>query len=238
MAPLLSVRAVRAGYSGSSVLKGIDLHHGRGEVVALLGSNGAGKTTLLRVIAGLLPQTSGQISFDGSVLDDLPAHERARRGLTLVPEGRRLFPELTVLENLKAGTLVRRSDYRQDLARAFRLFPVLEQKAKNGAATLSGGEQQMLAIGRGLMSSPQLLMLDEPSVGLSPIAVRLLYDALAQLAGEGHAILLAEQNLTMVLKIAKRGYVLRNGTVVCQGTAEELRSRTDLPELYMGKALA
>ncbi len=237
MSPLLEVREFEAGYDGTCVAAGLALHVEGGEVVALLGSNGAGKTTLLKAIAGILPRVSGVLEFDGVSLFGIPPHERARRGLILVPEGRRLFPELSVLENLQVGTLARnhRGDPDKDRELVFSLFPVLAQKAKQLAMTLSGGEQQMLALGRGLMSAPRLLLIDEPSLGLAPLVARGLFQALRVLANRGLAIFLAEQNLRLALHVAQRGYVLRAGQIIFQGPASTLSARSDLPEMYWGR---
>jgi branched-chain amino acid transport system ATP-binding protein len=239
MSSLLELRGVTATYGGNPVVDGVCMNVGDGELVALLGSNGAGKTTLLKAVSGLVPMRAGDVIFHNVNLTNMPPHQRARHGLVLVPEGRRIFPDFTVLENLQAGALARngRADQEQDMRRVFSLFPVLEQKQELAAASLSGGEQQMLAIGRALMSAPRLLMIDEPSLGLSPIVLRDLYNVLALLAGSGLAVLLAEQNLRAALRVAQRGYVLRHGEIVFQGSASELRNRTDLPELYLGKAV-
>jgi branched-chain amino acid transport system ATP-binding protein len=190
---LLEVSGLTVAYDGSAVVHGISLSVQNGEVVALLGSNGAGKSTLLKAISGLVPAVAGRIVFDGADLGGVDIHHRARRGLALVPEGRRLFSDLTVIENLRTGALARngRSDERVDLERVYSLFPVLAAKASQLAASLSGGEQQMLALGRALMSAPRLLMIDEPSLGLSPIAAGALYQTIATLAGSGMTIMVA-----------------------------------------------
>lgn len=239
MSSLLELRGVTATYGGNPVVDGVSINVGDGELVALLGSNGAGKTTLLKAVSGLVPMRAGEVIFQNVNLTNMPPHQRARQGLVLVPEGRRIFPDFTVLENLHAGALARdgRGDPKHDMHRVFNLFPVLEQKQKLAASSLSGGEQQMLAIGRALMSAPRLLMIDEPSLGLSPIILRDLYNALALLAGSGLAVLVAEQNLRVALRVAQRGYILRHGEIVFQGPAAELLDRTDLPELYLGKAV-
>jgi branched-chain amino acid transport system ATP-binding protein len=239
MISLLELRGVTATYGGNPVVDSVCMNVGDGELVALLGSNGAGKTTLLKAVSGLVPMRAGEVIFHNLNLTNMPPHQRARHGLVLVPEGRRIFSDFTVLENLQAGALARngRADQEQDMRRVFSLFPVLEQKQELAAASLSGGEQQMLAIGRALMSAPRLLMIDEPSLGLSPIVLRDLYNALAVLAGNGLAVLVAEQNLRVALRVAQRVYVLRHGEIVFQGSASELRDRPDLPELYLGKAV-
>lgn len=239
MSSLLELRGVTVTYGGNPVVDDVSINVGDGELVALLGSNGAGKTTLLKAVSGLVPMRVGEVIFQNVNLTNMPPHRRARHGLVLVPEGRRIFPDFTALENLQAGTLARdgRADQKHDMRRVFSLFPVLEQKQELAAASLSGGEQQMLAIGRALMSAPRLLMIDEPSLGLSPIVLRDLYNALALLAGSGLTVLVAEQNLRVALRVAQRGYVLRHGEIVFQGSASELRDRTDLPELYLGRAV-
>lgn len=237
---LLEVSGLTAVYDGNPIVRGISLCLQDGEVVALLGSNGAGKSTLLKAIAGLVPAVAGRIVFDGADLGGMEVHHRARRGLALVPEGRRLFSELTVMENLRTGALARngRSDERVDLERVYSLFPILAAKGPQLAASLSGGEQQMLALGRALMSAPRLLMIDEPSLGLSPIAAGALYQTIATLAASGMTIIVAEQNLRLALRVAGRTYVLRHGEVVFAGGTAELHARSDLPELYLGKSPA
>jgi len=238
MPSLLEVRDLQADYGGNPVVDRVSLDVGAGELVALLGSNGAGKTTLVKTLAGLVPVRHGEIRMGNIDLVGLPAHERARHGIILVPEGRRLFPELTVADNLRTGELARggRGNAAADRRRALELFPVLAQKRALPAASLSGGEQQMLAMARGLMGAPRVLMIDEPSLGLSPLAAGSLFRALAVLATTGLAIILAEQNVRLALRVAKRGYVLRQGEVVFEGPAAALANRPDLPELYLGTA--
>jgi len=236
----LEVRDLQADYGGNPVVNGVSLDLGAGELVTVVGSNGAGKTTLLKALAGLVPVRRGEVRLDGLDLLSSPAYQRARRGLILVPEGRRLFPELTVLENLRTGELARsgRGDLAADRGRVFDLFPVLGHKRGLLAASLSGGEQQMLAIARGLMGAPRILLIDEPSLGLSPLAAGSLFRALAVLAAAGLAIILAEQNVRLALRVATRGYVLRQGEVVFEGPAAALSNRPDLPELYLGTAVS
>ncbi len=233
---MLAVREVAAGYGKLRVLDGLSLTVPRGGLVALLGGNGTGKSTALRAIAGLLAPTAGAIEFEGVRIDGLPAHEVVRRGLCLVPQGKDVFPRLTVEENLLMGGFIHRRD-RQALARELErihaTFPILERRRRQPAGTLSGGEQQMLAIGRGLMSRPQLLMLDEPSAALAPRVVDEISQVIQELHRQGLTILLVEQNVGMALAIAEYAYVLRDGRVALEERAERLLDTDLLTSYYL-----
>jgi len=234
---LLRLEGLQAGYGNIPVLRGIDLEVGEGELVTLVGGNGAGKTTTLRVISGLLRPWSGAVSLDGTRIDRLPPHEIVSRGLVHVPEGRRLFPRMTVMENLELGarTVEGRKRKVENLRRVFSLFPVLEERRAQLAGTLSGGEQQMLAIARGLMAAPRILMLDEPSQGLAPLLVRKIFEAIEEVNREGTTVLLVEQNVQHALRLAQRGYVLENGRIVLQGRGPELLEHAHLKRAYLGR---
>jgi len=236
---MLEVGALRGGYGRVEVLRGIDLAVRPGEVVALLGSNGAGKTTLNNTLSGLLPVFSGTIRFEDQTLAgaSYTAHytDVVAAGLIHVPEGRRVFPNLSVQENLELGSYRRaRASRSRNLERVLHIFPRLKERTAQRAGTLSGGEQQMLAIGRGLMAEPRLLILDEPSLGLSPVAVEELFALIGQLNREGLPILLVEQNVGQSLEIAHRAYVLENGAIVFQGTPAELLANAELKRAYLG----
>jgi branched-chain amino acid transport system ATP-binding protein len=235
MTALLEVRGLRAGYGAVEVLRGIDLHVGEGEAVALLGSNGAGKSTLNNVMSGLFPAWSGQIRFDGRDLTRAHYRDVVKAGLIQVPEGRRIFPNLTVLENLELGAFTRAREQRADnLERSFALFPRLRERARQIAGTLSGGEQQMLAIGRGLMAQPRLLILDEPSLGLSPLLVEELFGLIHRLRDGGLAVLLVEQNVGQSLEVVDRAYVLENGSIRFSGLPSDLLGSDELRRAYLG----
>ncbi len=232
----LTVEGLRAGYGAVEALHGVALHVEPGEIVALLGANGAGKTTTLRAISGLLRTTAGSIRLDGESLAGVPAHEVVARGLVQVPEGRRLFATLTVRENLGLGAFARRDPSGVEASRAFvhRLFPVLRERERQLAGTLSGGEQQMLAIGRALMAAPKVLLLDEPSLGLSPILVRTILGAIREVNAAGVSVLLVEQNARAALRLARRAYVLVTGAVVLEGPARELAEDPGVRKAYLG----
>ena len=233
--PILIVSGVHAGYGGTEVLHGLDLAVGQGEIIAILGSNGAGKSTLNRAISGLLPISRGSIIFAGSPLGNEPPASIVARGLIHIPEGRRIFPNLTVQENLDLGSYRRaRARRAQNRRRVLALFPRLAQRQSQLAGTLSGGEQQMLAIGRALMAEPRLLILDEPSLGLSPLMVEQLFSLIRDINAEGIAVLLVEQNVMQSLELAQRAYVLENGTVVVEGSARDVRSNPALNRAYLG----
>jgi branched-chain amino acid transport system ATP-binding protein len=219
------------------VLKGISLHVRQGEVVTLIGGNGAGKSTTLRAVCGLLPVWRGQVEFDGRDINKVPAEQIVAQGLALVPEGRRVFTSLSVRSNLELGAFHRRDarQVRRDLDDLQERFPLLRERAHQPAGTLSGGEQQILAICRALMAKPQLLMLDEPSMGLSPRNVQLVYDILRELKDRGTTLLLVEQNARAALKLADRGYVIETGRIILDGTASELQEAPEVQRAYLGK---
>jgi branched-chain amino acid transport system ATP-binding protein len=234
---MLTLKSVQAGYGRLPVLKGISVHVRPGEVVTLIGGNGAGKTTTLRTISGLLPPRKGAIEFAGHDLTRLPPERIVTLGLALVPEGRRVFRTLSVTANLELGAYHRRdkSEVRRDLEEIRGRFPILQERAHQAAGTLSGGEQQILAIGRALMARPRLLMLDEPSMGLAPRMVTQVYQILAELKAQGTTILLVEQNARAALKVADRGYVLETGRIILDGTAADLRDDPEVQRAYLGK---
>ncbi|HSH91783.1 MAG TPA: ABC transporter ATP-binding protein [Ramlibacter sp.] len=235
MSALLEVRALHAGYGVVEVLRGLDLHVGEGEAVALLGSNGAGKSTLNNVVSGIFPAWSGNVMFDGANLTHAHYRDVVKAGLIQVPEGRRIFPNLTVLENLALGAFTRGKERRvANLERALTLFPRLRERSGQVAGTLSGGEQQMLAIGRGLMAEPRLLILDEPSLGLSPLLVEELFGLIRQLRDGGLAVLLVEQNVGQSLEVVDRAYVLENGSIRFAGLPSELLGSDELRRAYLG----
>jgi len=233
---LLEVKNLSAFYGPIQVLHGIDLSLGAGEVVALVGANAAGKSTLMFTLAGLRTHCTGQIFFDGRSIADLAAYDRVPLGLVLVPERRRLFPFMTVLENLEIGAYTRsaRLAARRSLSEVFALLPVLAERRTQTAGTLSGGEQQMLAIGRALMARPRTLLLDEPTEGLAPVYVKLLFDLIADLKRRGIAILIVEQNVHHVLNASDRAYVLENGRVVLEGSGQALLNDERLKIAYLG----
>jgi branched-chain amino acid transport system ATP-binding protein len=235
---LLEVAGLHASRGAASALNGIDLAVGDHEAVCLIGANGAGKSTVMRSITGLLRPLHGTIHFDGSEIQRLPADEIVRRGVALVPEGRQVFAPLTVLDNLRMGAYMRRNasrtEFEADLARVLAIFPKLADRLKQQAGTLSGGEQQMVAIARALMSRPRMLLLDEPSLGLAPKIVVSIFDVIARLAHEGTAILLAEQNAHMAFKICSRGYLLSKGRCVLSGDTAELVTHERVKEAYLG----
>jgi len=233
--PLLDVQALHSGYGRVEVLRGVSLAVRPGEIVALLGSNGAGKSTLNNTVCGVVPATAGRVLFDGADLTRARTRDIVRAGLIQVPEGRRVFPNLTVRENLELGSFARARERRAaNLERVFRTFPRLAERSTQLAGTMSGGEQQMLAIGRGLMAEPRLLILDEPSLGLSPLLVEEMFALIARLHAEGLAVLLVEQNVGQSLDIAHRAYVLENGTLRFEGTPAALLASAELKRAYLG----
>jgi branched-chain amino acid transport system ATP-binding protein len=226
---------LRGGYGPVEVLRGIDLRLDAGEIVALLGSNGAGKSTLNNTLCGLYPAFSGRVSFEGRDITRAHTKHIVDAGLIQVPEGRRVFPNLSVLENLELGGYRRARGHRgRNLERVFGVFPKLKERLSQPAGTLSGGEQQMLAIGRGLMGEPKLLILDEPSLGLAPLLVEEMFGLIARLNKEGLSILLVEQNVGQTLEVAQRAYVLENGAIVFHGTPGDLLANSDLKRAYLG----
>jgi branched-chain amino acid transport system ATP-binding protein len=234
---LLAASGIQAGYRGVQVIWGVTLHIGRGEVVALVGSNGAGKTTLLRTLSGVLPLWNGSVSFEGRPLTGMPSHVFVAAGIAHVPEGRRLFAGLTVEANLRLGAFIRGSgdDVESDLDRVYVLFPELRERRHQLAGTLSGGQQQMVAIGRGLMGRPKLLMIDELSLGLAPVVVDRLIRSIGDIRAEGRvAILLVDQDVQVAFSLADRGYVMEMGREVLQGPASELASNPKIKEAYLG----
>jgi branched-chain amino acid transport system ATP-binding protein len=232
---LLEVAGLAAGYLGEPVIAGIDLQVRRGEAVAVIGSNGAGKTTLFRAIAGLVPAMDGRIVLDGKDLTRRPAYRIARAGVAYVPAERHLFPAMTVKSNLHLGAYPRRPD-RETLELVFDLFPRLKERQRQQAGTLSGGEQQMLAVGRALIAQPRLLMLDEPTTGLAPKIAQLAFEALEGLKSGGMTLLIAEQQVPLALSVADRGYVLENGRIGLSGTAAELEGSPEVRRAYLGVA--
>jgi branched-chain amino acid transport system ATP-binding protein len=232
---VLEIRSLRAGYGAVEVLRGVDLDVGAGEIVALLGSNGAGKSTLNNNVSGLYRPFGGAIGFDGKPIAGAPSMRIVEAGLVQVPEGRRVFPNLSVRENLELGSYRRgRAARAKNLERVLGVFPRLNERLSQLAGTLSGGEQQMLAIGRGLMSEPRLLILDEPSLGLSPLLVEEMFGLIGRMNQDGLAILLVEQNVVQSLAIAHRAYVLENGRIALSGAAAELAEHPELRRSYLG----
>ena len=235
---MLTVSNIKTYYGNIQALKWISFEINDGEIVTLIGSNGAGKTTTLKTIMGLLKPKEGTIRFNSKDITGFPAHKVVPEGIMLVPEGRRIFPKFTVNENLVVGAYSKkttRDEIRTDIDDVYRIFPVLQERQRQVAGTLSGGEQQMLAIGRGLMAKPKLLLLDEPSMGLAPIIVKGIFEVIKQINKNlGTTILLVEQNAKMALSVADRGYVLETGYITLKGTSEELRESEDVKKAYLG----
>jgi branched-chain amino acid transport system ATP-binding protein len=234
---MLTLQNVSSGYGAIEALKGINIHVEKGEIVTLIGANGAGKSTTLRTITGLVPARSGDILFEGKRLNDTATHKLVALGICMVPEGRAVFANLTVMENLEMGAYLQKDRVKNkaSLERVFGLFPRLNERRKQPAGTLSGGEQQMLAIGRALMSSPRLLLLDEPSLGLAPLLVHTIFEAIDLINKEGTTILLVEQNANAALKHSHRGYVLETGQIVMDGPSAQLASDQRVKEAYLGE---
>jgi branched-chain amino acid transport system ATP-binding protein len=234
---ILELEDVQTFYGSIQALKGISLHVGEGEIVTLIGANGAGKSTTLRSINGLNRPRKGSIRFQGNDITNTPAHDIVKRGIAQSPEGRKLFPRMTVLENLEMGAFQRsdRAGMREDMDRVFQLFPRLAERKSQKAGTMSGGEQQMCAIGRALMARPKLLLLDEPSMGLAPILVEKIFEIVKEINEQGTPILLVEQNALMALDAADRGYVLETGKIALEGPAKELRSNEQVRRTYLGE---
>ena len=234
---LLEVNDIHTYYDAIHALKGITITVDEGEIVTLIGANGAGKSTTLNTICGLYHPRSGTIYLEGEPIHDLPPHAIVARGVCQAPEGRQVFGRLSVTENLKMGAYIRtdKPGIRRDMERVFELFPRLKERARQTAGTLSGGDQQMLAIGRSLMASPRLLFLDEPSMGLAPILVETIFDTIREINAQGTTVLLVEQNALMALSIAKRGYVLETGEIVLADTAEALRANDMVRQAYLGE---
>ncbi len=236
---MIEVRDIDVFYGNIQVLKGVSLSVNRGEIVTLIGSNGAGKSTLMKGVVGLLPKKKGEILFDGQPITALPTAKIIRRGVSVVPEGRRLLGPLSVIDNLKLGAYLRirkegEAAIRQDMAAVFGLFPRLKERRRQSAGTLSGGEQQMLAIARALMARPKAILMDEPSIGLAPLVVREIFKVIKRLKGEGNTIFLVEQNARMALKVADRAYVMELGHIILEGRSEALLETNSVKELYLG----
>jgi branched-chain amino acid transport system ATP-binding protein len=234
---ILSLRNIRAGYGAIEVLKDVSLEVRAGEIVSIIGANGAGKTTTLMCISGINRVRAGTIAWEGREIQCLPPHEIVRLRLCQSPEGRKIFPRLSVRENLELGAVTRhdRAQINHDLEHVFGLFPILKQRAGQHGGTLSGGEQQMLAVARALMSRPKLLLLDEPSLGLAPLIVAKIFDVIRQLNQEGMAILLVEQNARMALKLSQRGYVMETGAITISGPSQELLVDQRVKDAYLGE---
>lgn len=233
---MLKIENLYVNYGGIEAVKGISLEVPDGSIITLVGANGAGKSTTLRSIVGLVKAKSGSIQLDGEELLGMDTTDIVAKGITLVPEGRRVFPDMTVLENLKIGAYLRKDNLKDDIERVYDLFPRLKERSWQAAGTLSGGEQQMLAVGRALMSKPKLIMMDEPSLGLAPIIVQGIFNIIREINKQGTTVLLIEQNANMALKIADFGYVMETGHISLQGTGEELLANEQVKELYLGKA--
>ena len=234
---LLALEQLQVSYGGIRAVKGVDLHVDEGELVCLIGANGAGKTTTLRAVTGLVRAAAGRIVYGGEEITALRVHEIARRGLALVPEGRGVFAQLTIEENLAMGAYARgdRAGVAADVERLFTLFPRLKERRRQTAGTLSGGEQQMLAISRALMSRPKLLLLDEPSMGLAPLMVERIFEVVRSIAAEGVTMLLVEQNARLALEVSHRGYVLEGGLIAFSGEARSLLGDPRVREAYLGE---
>ena len=231
---ILSIKDLKVSYGGIEAVKGISFDVKQGEIVTLIGANGAGKSSTLRAIAGLVKPSGGSISFEGTDITAADPTETVKRGITLVPEGRRIFADLTVLENLKIGAYLRNDDLKDDIEWVYSLFPRLKERSWQPGGTLSGGEQQMLAVARALMSRPKLIMMDEPSLGLAPIIVRGIFDIIREIHRQGVTFLLIEQNANMALQTADTGYVLETGRIGLSGTGAELLSNEDVKKAYLG----
>ena len=231
---MLKIDDLKVNYGGIEAVKGISFEVPQGEIVTLIGANGAGKSTTLRTISGLVKPASGKIYFNGEDITGMPPYEIVSRGITLVPEGRRVFPDLTVLENLKAGAYLRKDDLKPDIEWVYSLFPRLKERSWQAAGTMSGGEQQMLAVGRALMSKPKLMMMDEPSLGLAPLIVKDIFAIIKEIVRQGVTILLIEQNANMALQTANLAYVLEVGKITLTGTGKELLDNEDVRKAYLG----
>jgi branched-chain amino acid transport system ATP-binding protein len=234
---LLDVKDIHVFYGNIEAVKGMSFHVDRGEIVCLIGANGAGKTTTLRTVSGLLRPGEGAIFYDGQRIDLLPAHEIVALGVAQSPEGRRIFPRMSVRENLDMGAFIRRdaAGQQRDMERIFELFPILKERARQAAGTLSGGEQQMLAIGRALMTKPKLMLLDEPSMGLAPIVVQRIFETIREISEQGMTILLVEQNAAQALGLADRGYVIETGRIVLEDQARDLLANEQVRKAYLGE---
>ena len=234
--PMLKVKGIDVSYKDVQVLWNVSFEVHPGELVVILGANGSGKTTTLNAISGLLPLGKGTIEFDGADISKLPGYKIAEQGIVHVPEGRRLFPEMSVRENLEMGSLMgeAKTKRKETMKKVFEQFPILEEKQNQDAGTLSGGQQQMLALGRGLMALPKLLILDEPSLGLSPVLVKQIFGIVKDISDQGVTVLLVEQNVNQTLNLCHRAYVLENGRILLQGSGQELLSNAHIKEAYLG----
>ncbi len=232
--PILSIRDLKVNYGGIEAVKGISFDVQEGSIVTLIGANGAGKSSTLRSIVGLVKPSGGQIVFRGDDITNLDTNRIVQKGITLVPEGRRIFPDLTVLENLKVGAYLRKDDISGDIQWVFDLFPRLRERSWQAGGTLSGGEQQMLAVARALMGKPKLIMMDEPSLGLAPIIVKGIFDIIRTINEQGVTVLLIEQNANMALKVADYAYVLETGKIGLHGNGKELLVNEDVKKAYLG----
>jgi branched-chain amino acid transport system ATP-binding protein len=237
--PLLSLAKLEVAYGGIQAVKGIDLHVDKGELVCLIGANGAGKTTTLKGICGLLPVKAGKIRYAGDDVTGKPAFQLVKRGLAMVPEGRGVFGALTIEENLAMGAYIRSDDVgiRADIERVYGLFPRLKERRRQTAGTLSGGEQQMLAMGRAMLSRPKLLLLDEPSMGLAPLMVQKVFETIVTISGEGVTILLIEQNAKLALEVSRRGYVMESGEITIAGPSASLMHDPKVRAAYLGESV-
>ena len=235
---LLHIKDLKVSYGGIEAIKGISMDVDKGEIVTLIGANGAGKSTTLRAISGLVPLKDGVITYDGQVISGQSPQKIVSEGIGMVPEGRRVFPNLTVLENLKIGAYLRKDDLTPDIDHVYQLFPRLKERSWQLAGTLSGGEQQMLAVGRAMMMRPKLLMMDEPSLGLAPLVIRDIFRIIETLHEENITILLVEQNANAALRIADSAYVLETGSITMHGTGRELLDDPKVKEAYLGKSRA
>ena len=236
MSNILEIRNLVVSYGGIEAVKGIDMDIEQGKIVTLIGANGAGKSTTMKAVAGLVKPKQASILFYGKSIVGLPPDQIVALGITMVPEGRRVFPNLTVKENLRIGGYLRKDNLSKDLDYVYSLFPRLKERDWQLAGTLSGGEQQMLAVGRALMAKPKLIMMDEPSLGLEPLVVRGIFDIIRTINESGITVLLNEQNANMALKTAHRGYVMETGTITMQGTGMELYENEQIKEAYLGKS--
>ena len=235
MSELLKIEGLKVNYGGIEAVKGISLSVEEGQIVTLIGANGAGKSTTLRTISGLVKPREGKITFCGEDITGMDPTSIVKRGITMAPEGRRIFPDMTVKENLRVGAYLRNDDLTEDLNMVYDLFPRLKEREWQAGGTLSGGEQQMLAVGRALMAKPKLIMLDEPSLGLAPLVVKSIFDIIRQINKQGVTILLIEQNANMALQVAHSAYVLETGRITMTGTGAELLVDERIKEAYLGK---
>lgn len=231
----LKIDNLSVSYGGINAVKGVSLDIPKGKIITLIGSNGAGKSTILRSIAGLVKPKSGAITFKGQNITGIMPDKIVRSGITLVPEGRRVFPNLTVLENLKIGAYTRKDSLNEDIEMVYNLFPRLKERHWQLAGTLSGGEQQMLAVGRAMMAKPELIMMDEPSLGLAPLVVKDIFSIIEKVNSEGITVLLIEQNANLALRVCHKAYVLETGSITMEGSGEELLANDKIKEAYLGK---